>query len=137
VDPRPEPYHAFGLVTEHFILREVRESVDEVRSSLEGGIWSLVQDEQSASLRRFAAESAVETNTAESFGTAFYSFYRDYRLLSPIAKHLATIAGFAADPLFEEWRSLDERFTIKLRETIALPELAAQRDDFEEWITRW
>jgi hypothetical protein len=136
---RPEPNRTLGILIEAYTVRDTGQAEDEIRVALEGPLWDVTQDPDSGSLRRFLAESNLDKKSADSFGTDFFSYYRGYRIMVPIAHQLARVVGTdpATDSRFAEWRALDDRFTVKLREVIAAPELASHRDDFEDQITKW
>jgi len=122
-----------------FAVPEFEETERSLRRALEGTFWKELEEGKDQKLAMFAAEMDLEKRTAEDYAGKFFTFYAGYRLLILLAEKLAGLLGIdpARDARLADLRNTDREFTSRLREVLALPELASYRSDFEKWIGKW
>jgi hypothetical protein len=61
------------LLASLYVLAGFSKAEKSVRTSLEGFLWDT--QEGGEAFRTYVAETSLEKNTAESYGTAFYSYF--------------------------------------------------------------
>lgn len=138
LESRPDPYHTCGQLASLYLVGNSERGDGKLRNVLEGISWDM--KDASESLGRRIYEMDVRRQKPGDLHWAFYSYHADYQLLLAGTKRLAALleVDLSADSRFVQWQRLDDDFTSKLRDVLAMPEMADLRDmlEAEGWTRR-
>ena len=134
---KPEPYVTFADVVDLFVEDNLERGGTKVRAALEGTLWrEREENPEYEQLARLAADLDLEKMKTADFALPVLDLYRTYRLDLRLAERLARLLQLdpKTDDAFLPLREADKHLTSRLREVLALSELATFREDFERWI---